>query len=193
MTERRRRGSRSRGRRQRRQLRGDPRSLPDRSFSIFGEDLGPEQLEVFELNEEGEIDEMLGDLMIFFDGYPGRILSANLRAGQRDRSQPGSRRIGRAAGRQRQSAVHAVPAGPHAGRAQPVHAHRNRPRASRRAQHRRNRPTATATPRALRHHPDLLRHGHGADRASRSKTAMWRPPHCLWRRTSRSLSAASKR
>ncbi len=50
---------------------------PGEIVSIFGEDLGPEQLEVFQLNDEGEVDESLGDVMVFFDGYPGRVLSAN--------------------------------------------------------------------------------------------------------------------
>lgn len=50
---------------------------PGQIASVFGQNLGPAQLEVFQLNQQGQVDETLGDVMVLFDGYPGRVLSAS--------------------------------------------------------------------------------------------------------------------
>jgi uncharacterized protein (TIGR03437 family) len=50
---------------------------PGQILSIFGSGLGPAQLTVFDLDENGEVGEGLGDTMAFFDGVPARVLSTS--------------------------------------------------------------------------------------------------------------------
>lgn len=53
---------------------------PGQIVSIFGQGLGPDELALFELDEEGDVDEFLAGTMVLFDGYAARLLSAS--AGQ---------------------------------------------------------------------------------------------------------------